>query len=152
MTKDEALLKLQHYCAYQDRCHKEVRSKGISIGIYGEWLEELISELIKNNFLDEERYARSYARGKFRFKKWGRNRIIKEFKYRDISEYCIRKALSEIDEEEYLSILNDVYEKKLEQFSTIDDFKKHQKAMNYCISRGFEPELVYQVLIHKKKS
>ena len=111
-SKAEALSKLQGYCAYQDRCHQEVRSKLLDLGIYGNDLEEIMADLIQENFLNEERYARSFARGKFRIKKWGRNRIRRELKMRDISDYCLRKAMAEIEEEEYLKTLRKVLEKK----------------------------------------
>jgi regulatory protein len=101
ISKDDALLKLQAYCAYQDRCHSEVRSKLLDLGIYGDDLEDIIVALIEDNFLNEERYARSYARGKFRIKQWGRLRIRRELKFRKISDYCIRKAMEEIDENDY---------------------------------------------------
>jgi regulatory protein len=152
LFRDEALKKLQHYCAYQDRCHQEVRKKAISIGVYGDELEEIISELIKEKFLDEERYARSYARGKFYQKKWGRNKIKQELKFRNISGYCIRKAMEEIQEDEYAETLQSIYLKKLQQYTSLPDFEKNNKALQYCISRGYEPELVFVVLNQQKKS
>ena len=96
MTKLEALKKLQKYCAYQDRCHQEVRSKLLDLGIYGDDLENVMVELIEENFLNEERFARSYARGKFRIKKWGKVRILRELKQRQISAYCIRKGMEKL--------------------------------------------------------
>ena len=111
ISKDDALSKLQRYCAYQDRCHQEVRSKLLDLGIYGDDLEEIISDLISENFLNEERYARSYARGKFRIKRWGRMRIQQELKQRKISAYCLRKAMEEIEEEEYEQTLRTILEK-----------------------------------------
>ena len=100
-SPEDALKKLQRYCAYQDRCHKEVRSKLLDLGVYGDELEAIIAELVTENFLNEERFARSYARGKFRMRQWGKKRIVRELKVRDISEYCIRKALLEIEEDVY---------------------------------------------------
>ena len=112
ITKEEGLAKLQKFCAYQDRCHQEVRTKLITLGIYGDDLEEIIVELIADNFLNEERFARSYARGKFRMRRWGRVRILNELKFRKITDYCIRKAMTEIEEEDYLETLIEVLEKK----------------------------------------
>ncbi len=103
ISQAEALQKLQRYCAYQDRCHSEVRSKLLDLGIYGDELEEIIAELITDNFLNEERFARSYARGKFNIKKWGRHRIKQELKRRQITDYCLRKAMEEIEETDYLN-------------------------------------------------
>lgn len=151
MIRDEALKKLQHYCAYQDRCHQEVRKKGISLGIYGEELEEILFELIKEKFLDEERFARSYARGKFYIKKWGRNRIKLELKKRKISSYCIAMAMEEIKELEYVDTLTSIFKEKKEQYPLLSEFEKNNKALRYCISRGFEPELVYKILDQQKR-
>ena len=88
ISPEDALAKLQRYCAYQDRCHQEVRTKLIDLGVFGDTLEEIITDLIKDNFLNEERFARSYARGKFRMRKWGRIKIRQELKLRKISDYC----------------------------------------------------------------
>lgn len=145
-SKADALTKLQRYCAYQERCHREVRSKLLELGIYGDDLEEIIVNLIEENFLNEERYARSFARGKFRMKQWGRNRIRKELKIREISDYCIRKAMEEIDEAQYLDTLHSMLEKKAAQFDTDDDFSKKNKLAQYALSRGFEAELVWEIL------
>ena len=93
VSKEEALAKIQRYCAYQDRCHQEVRTRLLDMGVYADWLEEIIVQLIEENFLNEERFARSFARGKFRIKQWGRNRIRQELKKRNISAYCIRMAM-----------------------------------------------------------
>ena len=95
VSKEEALAKMQRYCAYQERCHEEVRSKLLNMGVYSDWREEIIVQLIEENFLNEERFARSFARGKFRIKQWGRNRIRQELKKRKISDYCVRKAMEE---------------------------------------------------------
>lgn len=145
-SKADALVKLQRYCAYQDRCHQEVRSKLIELGCYGQDLEEVIANLIGEKFLDEERYARSFARGKFRMKQWGRSRIRQELKLRNISDYCIRKAMEEINEVDYLNTLREVLEKRAEQIAEADDFARKGKLAQYAMSRGFEAELVWQLL------
>lgn len=145
-SKADALVKLQRYCAYQDRCHQEVRSKLIELGCYGQDLEEVIANLIEEKFLDEERYARSFARGKFRMKQWGRSRIRQELKLRNISDYCIRKAMEEINEVDYLNTLREVLEKRAEQIAEADDFARKGKLAQYAMSRGFEAELVWQLL------
>lgn len=148
MTKEEALNKMQRYCAYQDRCHQEVRSKLLSLKIYGDWLEEVMSDLIKEGYLNEERFARSFARGKYRIKGWGKSRILRELKARQISDYCIRKALSEIDEEggykerlrqhleKYINLRKDKY--------TLPVLRK--KAYAHGINKGYESPLVQSVI------
>lgn len=145
-SKADALTKLQAYCAYQERSHDEVRSKLLSLGIYGDDLEEIISDLIQENFLNEERYARSFARGKFRMKKWGRNRIRQELKMRRISAYCLRKAMTEIEEDEYLKTLKEVLEKKDSQLKEDDNYKRKNKLAVYGISRGFESKIVWETI------
>lgn len=146
VSKSEALAKLQRYCAYQDRCHQEVRSKLLDLGIYGNDLEEIIADLIEENFLNEERFARSFARGKFRIKKIGRNRIKRELKQRQVSAYCIRKAMTEIEEEDYHKTLCEVIVKKYRNLKEADDFVRKGKVAKYVISRGFEPKLVWECL------
>jgi len=146
LSKEEALKKLQHYCAYQDRCHSEVRSKLISLGIYGDDLEDIIVALIEEKFLDEERFARSFARGKHRFKHWGRNRIKQELKIRDISAYCIRKALEEIEGEQYEINLREFLERKDKLLKESNPFKRRKKLAQYAFYRGFETELVWRVV------
>ena len=146
LSKEDALAKLQRYCAYQERCHREVRSKLLDLGIYGDDLEEIIANLIQDNFLNEERYARSFARGKFRMKQWGRNRIRQELKMREVSDYCIRKAMEEISEKEYLTMLQQILKKRASLITEENDFIKKSKLAQYATSRGFEAELVWEAL------
>lgn len=147
LSQDEALLKMQQYCAYQERCQNEVRSKLIELGVYGEVLENVIADLISENFLNEERFAKAFAGGKFRIKHWGRVKIIQELKAKKISDYCIRKALeSETNEEDYRATLLEVLNKKSNLLSETDKFKKNQKLACYAMSRGFEIELIWDCL------
>lgn len=145
-SKEEALDKLQRYCAYQDRCHQEVRTKLLDLGIYGDDLEDIITELIRENFLNEERFAQSYARGKFRMKRWGRVRITQELKKRKMSAYCLRKAMAEIDEVEYRKVLKDILTKKIAASKETNDYKRKSKAGIYAIGRGYESWLVWEVI------
>lgn len=146
LTRQQGLQKLQKYCAYQDRCHQEVRSKLLDLGIYGDDLEEIIVELIEENFLNEERFARSYARGKFRFKSWGRIKITQELKSRKISDYLIRKAMEEIPEEDYRQELYDFLERKLPRVKARNDYERKQKLAAYAQRRGFESEYIWPVV------
>jgi len=146
ITKDEGLAKLQRYCAYQDRCHQEVRTKLLDIGIYGDDLEEIISELIQDNFLNEERFARSYARGKFRMRKWGKIRIRRELKMRNISDYCLRKAMEEIEAIDYEETLNRLIEKKWATLREKDTFKKKGKIARYLSGKGYESSIIWEAL------
>ena len=144
--KEKALGKLQKYCAYQDRCHQEVRTKLIAIKIYGDDLEDIIATLIEDNFLNEERFARSYARGKFRMKQWGRVRIQQELKKRHISTYCIKKAMQEIEEEAYIDTLVSVLKKKQRNIKAPTTFILKGKLAKYAIGKGFESSLVWEMV------
>ena len=137
------LAKLRKYCAYQERCHQEVRSKLLSLKVYGDELEEIISELISDNFLNEERYASTYARGKFRMKMWGRNKIKQNLKFKNVSSYCIKKAMEEIDEQEYIKTLRTILSKQMEKNAKFKEIVARHKAIQYAISRGYETSIVY---------
>ena len=141
--------KLRHYCAYQERCHEEVRTKLLSLKIYGNNLEEIINKLIEDDFLNEERFAKAYAGGKFRIKKWGRGKIINELKKRKVSAYCINKAMLEIGQEDYLLTLNKLVSVTLKKYKTNNNFETKNKVTRYLISRGYESELVWD-LVNKK--
>lgn len=141
------LSKLMKFCAYQERCNVEVLEKLSSLGIYGDEAGELIIELSRQGFLDEERFAKSYARGKFRMKHWGRVKITLELKHRHISEYCLRKGLEEIDETEYLATMNQLATNYLEKMAKERNaWTKRKKTSSYLIGKGYEPELVYSLL------
>ena len=113
LTPSQALRKAERYCAYQDRCHQEVKRKLYDLGLYGEDVDQVMAQLIQDKYLDEERFARSYARGKFKMKKWGKQRIERELKSRRVSAYCIRKGLSEIEDEAYFETLETLMRKRL---------------------------------------
>ncbi len=140
----EAKAKLQQYCAYQDRCHKEVIEKLKSMNMIPEAIDIIVSELIQDNFLNEERFAKSFARGKFRIKKWGRLRIVRELKFRAISKYNIDIALKEIDENEYLNTLDELTRKRVNAVKETNPFKRKKKIADYLFYRGWESHLVYE--------
>lgn len=141
----EATRKLEGYCAYQDRCHKEVNSKLKEMGMIPAAIDEIIGHLIKENFLNEERFARSFARGKFNIKKWGKKRIINELKQRDITKYNLKLALKEIDEDIYLETLEILAKKRVMQLTETNVFKKRKKLADYLLYRGWESPLVYKI-------
>jgi len=141
-----ALIKLQRYCVYQDRCHQEVRKKLLDLGVYGLDLENVITELIADNFLNEERFACSYARGKFRMKGWGKTRIKMELKRRQISEYCIKKAMKEIEEVDYRDKLEALLIKKAKTSKEKDQFKLNGALAKFAIRKGYEVSLVWTVI------
>lgn len=144
---EEARSKLQAYCAYQERCHKEVRSKLLELGIWGDDVDAIISDLIEDNFLNELRYALAFAGGKFRVKKWGKNRIINALKRNQISAYCIKKAIqSELPDLDYNQTLEQVIRKKDNLLKESNPFKRKQKLAKYTIEKGFESHLVWEML------
>lgn len=147
-SKEEALSKLQHYCAYQDRSHQEVRQKLMEWRVDAEWREEIIVELITENFLNEERYARSYARGKFRIKRWGRNKILQGLKQQRISAYCIKKAMEEIEPDAYIQTIDTLIKKKHAQVKGGDQYQLKQKLARYLIQRGYESPIVWERIHH----
>ena len=118
-TVEEALVKLQKYCAYQDRCHREVEQKLKQMHMIPEAIERVIVDLIQDNHLNEERFAKAYVRGKFSIKKWGKVRLTLELKQRQISQYVIKTALAEIDPEEYLQTFHKLAEKKSSKYVRI---------------------------------
>lgn len=144
-TLKEATKKLEGYCAYQDRCHKEVVNKLREMGMIPIAIDEIIGHLIKENFLNEERFARSFARGKFNIKKWGKHRVVNELKQREITKYNINLALKEIEDTVYLDTLEQLAEKRLGQLTDTDLFKKRKKLADYLLYRGWESTLVYEI-------
>ena len=150
-TQKQALIKAESYCAYQERCQQEVRDKLYSWGLHEIQVENVIADLIASNFINEERFAKAYAGGKFRIKKWGRVKISIELKRRKISTYCIKKGLAEIEEEEYIKTLQKVAEVKIKAMKERDSKKKKYKVMNYLLLRGFENDLVVEVVGTKAK-
>jgi regulatory protein len=139
----EATKKLEGYCAYQERCHKEVTQKLRDMNMIPEARDEIITHLIQENFLNEERFAQSYARGKFNIKKWGRVRIVNELKFRGISKYNIKTALKEIKEGDYLDTLDALCIKRLDAITEANPQKRRKKLADYLLYRGWESHLVY---------
>ncbi len=143
ITVTEAIKKMEHYCAYQERCHKDIEDKLKTMSLIPEAREKIILHLLEHNFLNEERFAQSFARGKFRIKKWGKQRIIRELKYRQISAYNIKTALKEISEEDYIKTFHELAEKKNEALKEVDRNKKRKKLTDYLLYRGWETNLVF---------
>lgn len=143
-STEEATRRLERYCAYQERCHKEVTQKLFEMRIKADERDEIIAYLIQNNFLNEGRFAQAFARGKFRTKKWGKSRIISELKFREISQYNIKLALKEIPDSDYYNEFDLLAQKRFDQLANEKDpQKKKRKFMDYLFYRGWESELVY---------
>lgn len=142
-TLEEATKKLEGYCAYQERCHKEVVQKLRNMNMIPEAIDEIVAQLIQENYLNEERFAQSYARGKFNIKKWGRIRITRELKFRGISKYNIKTALKEIEDDQYLITLDELSHKRLRSINETNIQKRRKKLADYLLYRGWESHLVY---------
>jgi regulatory protein len=141
----ETYLRIKKWCDLRERCQSEVRSKLYDWGLYSDEVENMIARLISDNYLDESRFASAYVSGKYRIKHWGRNRIVRELKQRDISSFNINAALKEIDEQEYLRILDYLKERKEELMDEgIREFERNGKVARFLINRGFEPDLVWE--------
>lgn len=143
-TKDNAKQNIQRFCAYQERCHSEVRTKLLSHGIYGDFLEELLSQLIEDNFLNEERFAIQYAGGKFRMKKWGKEKIKQALKTKGVSSYSIQEALNSIQEDEYVKAIHFWILKKGGDLVKAEWKEKNAITM-YIVSKGFHFEDIEKV-------
>lgn len=143
-TLSAATKKLEHYCAYQERCHKEVVTKLREMRMIPQTIDQIVTHLIKENYLNEERFARAFARGKFRIKKWGRNRIVSQLKQRAISKYNIKAALSEIDDDDYLTTFDELAEKRIREIKETHPQKRKKKLVDYLLYRGWESNLVYE--------
>jgi len=145
-TLKEAKKKIYRFCAYQERSHKQVKIRLKSFGLSSQQVDEITVELIGEGFLNEERFARAFAGGKFRLKKWGKLRIIRELEMQEVSANCIMLALKEIETEDYLLSLKKLLERKLRSLDVSNPFVRRDKAARYAITKGFEPELVWREL------
>jgi regulatory protein len=141
-----ALAKAEHYCAYQERSQQEVRDKLYEWGLYSNLVENVIVRLIAGNFLNEERFANAYTRGKFNQKGWGKNKIKQGLKFKKVSDPLIKKALQSINGDDYLQMLQKVIEKKSTLLSEREPYKRKYKLQQYALSRGYENDLIADVL------
>jgi regulatory protein len=141
-----ALAKAEHYCAYQERSQQEVRDKLYEWGLYSNMVEQVITQLIAENFLNEERFANAYTRGKFNQKGWGKNKIKQGLKFKRVSDPLIKKALNSINGDDYLLMLHKLIQKKAILLSEEDAYKRKYKLHQYALSRGYENDLISDVL------
>jgi regulatory protein len=145
-TDKEALVKISAFCAYQERSQQEVREKLYKYGLSEETIESIIVNLIQENFINEERFAKTYAGGKFRIKKWGRKKILEGLRQKEISDYCIRQAMKEIPEEEYLTTLRELITKREASEKEQNSYKRKHKIAQYLVGRGYEADLIWDLL------
>ncbi len=143
LTTKQIESKLQYYCSYQDRCHKEVIEKLKTFNIRSNESNEIISNLIKDNYLNESRFSENFVRGKFKIKNWGKVRIVRELKQRNISRYNINLGLKEIDSQEYQNKFDEIFENKLSSLENLNKIIKKKKIISYLLYRGWESNLIY---------
>ena len=148
LSLDELKNRMERYCAYQERCHQEVKTKLRKIGAFGDDSDVVISHLIKNDYLNETRFAVLYARSKFSIKKWGKKRIINELKQRKITIYNINKSLEQITEEDYILTFNTLAGKRWKQIKKKKEplSQQKKKLINYLQYRGWENDLIFELL------
>ena len=145
-TIQEIQSKLEYYCSYQERCYKDVENKLNTFSLIPEAREKILTYLIENNFINEERFAKSFARGKHNYKNWGKNRIIQELKFRDISQRLIQSALAEISEDTYLENFNLLAEKHWQSIKERKGPKKSKKFVDFLLRKGYESNLIFEKL------
>ena len=142
LTKEQAIQKLRHYCSYQERSHSEVTSKLWELGVRKQEHDEIIASLIEDDYLNEERFAKQFVGGKFRMKDWGRKKIYYTLKEKKVSEYAIKVAMKEINEEDYQKMLEELAEKKYESLKGEQFMVRKKKTMDYLLQKGYESDLV----------
>jgi len=146
ITYTQILEKLKYYCAYQERCHKDVNDKLLDFQLSENERMNIISELIGENYLNEERFAIAFSEGKFRMKKWGRIKIKQKLKEKKVSDYCLKKGLEALEEDEYQKTLTHLVVKKIESIKESNLYRKKQKTVSYCYQKGYETELIWEVI------
>lgn len=152
LTKEQALSKIKQYCAYQERSHGEVKDKLYSFGLTTKDIDEIISELINNDYLNEERFAIQYAGGKFRMKKWGRKKIQYGLQQKGVSNFNIKIGLKGIKEEEYIATLLKLAEEKWQSLAGEPNLQRQAKTTSYLLQKGFETDLISKVISEIKLS
>jgi regulatory protein len=146
IAPEEARQKIYRYCAYQERCHQEVKAKLFDYGINRQDTDEIMTDLITAGYLNEERFAKAFAGGKFRMKNWGRVKIERELEIRGLTPACIRSGLNEIEDKSYQEVLRKLIQNKTDQLKEPNEFIKKDKIATYVIQKGFEPDLVWRIL------
>ena len=143
-TIKEIEFKLKQYCSYQDRCHSEVENKLSNFNLISQAKDQILFNLINEDYLNETRFCKSFVRGKFKIKNWGKRRIIQELKSRKISEFNIKKGLSEINEFDYQEKFENLFNKKLSSLENLNSIDKKRKIFSYLQYRGWETNLIYE--------
>jgi regulatory protein len=152
LTKEQAIPKIRHYCAYQERSQAEVKEKLYSLGLWKQDVEEITSLMIGENCLNEERFAMLFAGSKFRIKKWGKKKIKWELQQKRVSAYCIQKALESINQAEYLKTVGKLASAKWKILGLETSYiRRQRKLQDYLLQKGYEYEVIKEVIPRDKK-
>lgn len=146
LSPEQALQKLKHYCGYQERSHAEVKDKLFQLGVWKKDHDQIIASLIEENYLNEERFALAYATGKFRMKQWGKVRIRYELKQKQVSDYLIRKALNQINDDDYYELLQKLTIARYDSLKGEQWLVRKKKTVDYLLQKGFEAELINRAM------
>jgi regulatory protein len=146
LTPSDAKARIYKFCVYQERCHQEVKEKLYEFGLSSGDVNNLITDLITDGFLNEERFAKAFAGGKFRVKGWGKLKIVRELELRNLTANCIRSGLKEIDESDYEKMLFQILDKKSAMLTEENEFIRKDKLSRFAIQKGYEPDLVWTIL------
>jgi regulatory protein len=151
LTKEQALQKLRQYCAYQERSHYEAEQKLWDLGISSDLHSEMIALLIEEDYINEERFAIAFAGGKFRMKQWGRKKILYALKEKQVSPYCIKKAMKQISQDDYEAVLNQLARRKYALLKSDQYLVRKKKTIDYLLQKGFESELAVKAVNQLQK-
>ena len=143
-TPNEAKLKIEIFCNYQERCHKEVRDKLYTFGLSAQDIEEIMAYVVQKGMINEERFAKAYAGGKFRMQKWGKLKIKNELEFMGLTKNCIQRGLKEIEAGDYSKTLKALIKKKASESKEENPFKKRDKVARFAIGKGYEPDMVWE--------
>ena len=150
LSREQALPQVKQFCVYRERCHSEVKEKLYSLGLHKNDVEQLMAQLIEENYLNEERFAKQYAGGKFRMNQWGRVKIKYALRQKQVSDYSIKKGLKEISVTDYKKTLQKLAEQKSKSLKNESNvFSKRKKLQDYLLQKGYEGELVREVISRK---
>lgn len=151
-TQKQALEQLRKFCVYRERSQSEVIEKLHKMGFYGDEADNILIQLIDEDFLNEQRFAEAFVSGKYKMKKWGRKLIVQKLKAKQVTEYCIRHAMKEIDEQEYLHNLKSLVEKKWKSLKGEHHLKRKEKTMRFAYNKGYETNLIIQAIEEVKSA
>lgn len=150
LSREQALQKLKHYCSYQERCHREVQQKLYDLGVWKKDHAKFMAVLIEENYLNVERFAIAYAGGKWRMKQWGRVKIKQALKLKHVSDYCIKKAMKQIDEAGYMDTLQHIAKEKYKTLKGEQYLLRKKKTIDHLLQKGFEIELIQKAIENLK--